>query len=202
VPSNSADRDRQTGWGSPTRPQARLAPLELGELPPDAKALYDELGEGTRDVNITRTLLRHPALLRRFTDFGMYFLNDGLLPMRERELVVLRVAWLCRCEYVWGQHVALSLREGIADSEIEGVVEGPDASGWSDFDRALVRAADELHADARLSDDTWQTLDEHYDERRLLELIFTASQYALICRVANSCGIPLDAGLPGLPEVT
>jgi alkylhydroperoxidase family enzyme len=65
-----------------------------------------------------------------------------------------------------------------------------------------VRAADELHADARLSDDTWQTLDEHYDERRLLELIFTASQYALICRVANSCGIPLDAGLPGLPEVT
>lgn len=199
MPSNSADRDRQTGWGSPTRPQARLTPLELSELPSDAKALYDELGDGTRDVNITRTLLRHPALLRRFTDFGMYFLDDGLLPVRERELVVLRIAWLCNCEYVWGQHAALSRREGIAEAEIERVIEGPDASGWSDFDRVLVRTADELHADARVSDESWQALGEEYDERRLLELIFTASQYALICRVANSCDIPLDEGLTGFP---
>ncbi|MBW2497372.1 MAG: carboxymuconolactone decarboxylase family protein [Deltaproteobacteria bacterium] len=199
MPSNSADRDRQTGWGSPTRSQARLTPLELNELPPDAKALYDELGEGTRDVNITRTLLRHPDLLRRFTEFGMYFLDDGLLPVRERELVVLRIAWLCGCEYVWGQHVALSRREGIAEAEIERVVEGPDASAWSALDRALIRVADELQADARISDATWQTLAGQYDERRLLELVFTAGQYTLICRVANSCGIPLDAGLPGFP---
>jgi alkylhydroperoxidase family enzyme len=199
VSSSSDDRDRQTGWQSPSLPQPRLTPLSFEELPPDAKALYHELGEGTRDVHITRTLLRHPALLRRFTEFGMYFLNDGLLPVRERELVVLRTAWLCRCEYVWGQHVALCRREGIADAEIERVLEGPDAAAWSDLDSALVRAADELQTDARISDATWQTLAEQYDERRLLEIVFTAGQYALICRVANSCGIPLDAGLPGFP---
>lgn len=69
--------------------------------------------------------------------------------------------------------------------------------GWRDSDRDLMRAADELHTDARICEATWQRLAEHYDERRLLELVFTTGQHELICRLANSRGTPLDEGFRG-----
>lgn len=89
------------------------APLPRSELMPDARTLCDTPEEATRDLHLTRSPLRHPALLRASTAFGRYFLDAPLLPLREREHVALRVARLCRCEFVWGQHVALSRREGI-----------------------------------------------------------------------------------------
>lgn len=161
---------------------------------PDARTLFNSPEEATWDLDLTRTPLRHPAPLRASSAFGMYFLDAPLLPVRERELVVLRVARLRRCEFVWGQHPALSRREGIPDLDVERIREGPEAPGWRDSDRDRVRAAGDLHTNARICETTWQRPADHYDERRLLELIFTTSQYGLIRRLANSCETLLDEG--------
>ena len=186
----------------PRRSDWPISPLAEEDFDAGAADLYSELGEGTRDLNITRTLLHHPALLKAFTDFGFYFLETPLLSIRDRELMVLRLAWLCRCEYVWGQHVARCQREGIEDIDPESLLEGSDAETWSPRDRVLIRAVDELHRDAKLSEVQGRSLAAFYDPPRVIEAIFTVGQYGLICRIANSCEIPLDPGLAGFPERT
>jgi alkylhydroperoxidase family enzyme len=63
-----------------------------------------------------------------------------------------------------------------------------------------VRAADELHADAVLSDATWAALAEGYDTQQLIEVPMVAGQYHLVAFTLNSLGVQREDGVEGLPQ--
>ena len=78
-------------------------------------------------------------------------------------------------------------------------MDGPDAPGWAPFERVLLRATDELHADAFITDGTWNELSKRYDEKQLIDLVMTAGQYTMVSMFLNTFGVPLDEGVPGFP---
>jgi alkylhydroperoxidase family enzyme len=174
----------------------RVTPLALEELDAETR---ERFGSGPV-LNIFRTLANHPKLLKRWLVFGGHVLARSTLPPRDRELLILRIGWLCRAEYEWGQHVLIARQSGLSDEEIQRVAKGPDAQGWSDFDRALLRAADELHDDAFISDETWAALAARYDTQQLMDLIFTVGQYNLVSMALNTLGVQPEPGAPRLPE--
>jgi len=171
----------------------RLAPLEPGEIDPDLRL-------GDSPLNIFRTLAHHPQLLKRWLVFGNHLLAKSSLPPREREIAILRVGWLCRAGYEWGQHVVIGRASGLSDDEIDRITRGPDADGWSDAERAVLRATDELHGDHFVSDATWAELGKHFDTQQLLDLVFTVGQYHLVSMALNTFGVQLESGATGLPE--
>ena len=183
--------------------QPRVLPLGEDEWTGDAADLRERFlrggpGKG-RVLNIFATLARHSQLLKRWTVFGNHVLYKSTLPPRDREILILRVGWLCAAEYEFGQHTVIGRREGLDDEEIVRITDGAEAPGWSDDDANLIRAADELHADAFLSDLTWQALAAHYDTQQMLDVVFTVGQYNLVSMALNSCGVQLDEGVPGFP---
>ena len=168
----------------------RIPPLAKEELDEQQRELLG--GTSTMgDLNIFRTLVRHPRLFRRWSQFGGVLLT-GLLPHRDRELLILRTGHLAEAAYEWHQHVRIALESGVSEEEIERVQAGPDAVGWDPFDAALVRAADELHTSARISDATWATLASRYDERQLIEVCMTVGQYHLVAFTLNSLGVEIE----------
>jgi len=175
----------------------RLIPVE--ELDAET-AKYVRSGDDGPGFNIFRALANHAKLLKRWSVFGGHVLMKSSLSPRERELLILRTGWLCKSPYEFGQHTVIGLASGILPAEIRAITVGPDAPGWSDFDRTLLRAADELVGDKRLSDVTWNALAARYDERQLLDLIFTVGQYTLVSMALNSLRVPLDPGFPGFPK--
>ncbi len=106
-----------------------------------------------------------------------------------------RVAALRRAEYEWAQHVHLAREAGLGDEEIERVLEGPGADGWSPLDATLLTAVDELVADAGISDATWSALAATYDVQQLMDLVFTIGAYELLAMAFNSFGLQLDEDL-------
>ena len=72
------------------------------------------------------------------------------------------------------------------------VAKGPDASGWDEHDRVLLRATDELMADHFISDPTWTALCEHWNELQRIDLIFTVGQYCMISMALNSFGVQIE----------
>ena len=48
-----------------------------------------------------------------------------------------------------------------------------------------------------VSDATWAALAERYDTEQLLDTVFTVGQYHTVAFALNSCGVQLDAGVPG-----
>ncbi|MDX1383179.1 MAG: carboxymuconolactone decarboxylase family protein [Thermoanaerobaculia bacterium] len=184
--------------------EPRIAPLGDADWPEEARELRERFidGEGPgagKVLNIFATLGHHPQLLKRWLVFGNHVLMKSTLPPRDREILILRIGWLCRAEYEWGQHVVIGRRAGLSDEDIARIAEGPDADGWDPFEATLVRAADELHADAMLSDATWNALAERYDTRQMLDVVFTVGQYNLVSMVLNSTGVQLDEGIDGFP---
>jgi len=112
--------------------------------------------------------------------------------------LILRIGWLCRAEYEWSQHVVIGRAVGLSDAEIDRIGDGPDAPGWSADDAALLRAVDELHADACIADATWQALAGRFSTQQIMDVIFTVGQYALVSMALNSLGVQLDEGLPAM----
>jgi 4-carboxymuconolactone decarboxylase len=180
----------------------RLAPLAESEWTEEVRELVAPTARGASGapLNIFATLARHPKLMKRWLVFGNHVLAKSTLSPRDRELAILRIGWLCRAEYEWGQHVVIARASGISDTEIERIAAGPDAPGWSREDATLLRAVDELRTDAFVSDATWSALASRYDERQLLDLIFTVGQYQLVSMALNTLGVQLDAGVPGFPK--
>ena len=105
----------------------RVAPLADAQLDPELRARF---GSGPI-LNIVRTLANHPALAKRWRVFGNHILAKNTLPAREREILILRIGWLCRSGYEWGQHVVIGKASGLSDEEITRISQGPDAPGWS-----------------------------------------------------------------------
>ena len=152
------------------------------------------------DLNIFRTLARHEELFKAWMPFGGYLLTAGTLSMRDRELLILRTAVNCGSPYEWGQHARIAETAGIERETIDRVAAGPDAPGWEGTEPALLRAADELHEAAKISDDTWAALAADYDERQLIEIPMLVGQYHMVAFALNSLGVEQDDGLEGLPE--
>ncbi len=183
-------------------PAPRVPPLSPGEWAPEVEEIVRPLRGlmGGRVLNVFATLAHHPELLRRWLVFANHVLGASTLPARERELAILRVGWLCRSDYEWGQHVLIARRVGVGDAEIARVAAGPDAPGWSPREAAVLRAADELWRDARVADATWAELARHFEVPQLLDLVFAIGQYTLVSMALNSFGVERDPGVPGFEE--
>jgi alkylhydroperoxidase family enzyme len=183
----------------PTEP--RLTPLRDDELDDEQQAVLQPLIEfrGTA-LNIFRTLARHPRLFRKWLGFGTQTLMRSTLTARERELAILRTAWNCRAVYEWGHHVEIGLESGLTEDDVERVPAGAGAAGWSDRERLVLQAADELHDDQCVTDATWAALRAVFDDQQLLDLVFLVGQYHLVSMALNTFGVPREEGVPGFPD--
>jgi alkylhydroperoxidase family enzyme len=184
--------------------QARIAPLPPEEWPEDLRPLATFTASGEEisigDLNIFRTLARHPELFQSWGPFGGFLLTRAQLPFEERELLILRTGWNCGSPYEWGQHARIAVNGGISREAVDRVAAGPDAEGWTEREAALLRAADELHANNVISDATWAALATELDERQLIEVCMLVGQYHLVAFMLNSVGVQPEPGLEPLPS--
>ena len=147
--------------------------------------------------NIFRTLAHHEQLAKRWLVFANHILAKSTLPPREREIAILRTGWLAGSVYEWGQHKVIGQNAGLTDDEIEAVKTGAGDPIWSEHDRYILRAADELHTDVFICDETWDGLSKTCDTRQMIDLVFTCGQYRMLAGALNSFGVELDPDLTG-----
>lgn len=175
----------------------RLEPIQPEDWTDDIKKTLQPNVEKGTVFNIFKTLSHHPDLFRRWLVFGNHVLFKSTLPPRERELIILRIGWLCEAEYEWAQHVLIGKEAGLTAEEIDRIKAGPNARGWSEADKLLLQATDELRKDAFITDATWNGLCQHFDTKQLMDVVFAVGQYNLVSMALNTLGVQLDDGLEG-----
>jgi len=150
---------------------------------------------GPKGLNVLGTLAQHPTLMHAYHSFNGHILYTNTLDARQRELLVLRVAARRGAEYEWAQHVHIARDAGLTDDEIGRIAVGAQAADWSPLDGAMLRAVDELVADARITDGTWSDLARELDRHQLMDLVFTVGAYDLLAMAFRSFGVELDEDL-------
>jgi alkylhydroperoxidase family enzyme len=188
---------------SDTSSAPRIAPLAEDELTDDALALATKLranfGLATFDLpDSVATMLRHPDLYRAQIEYVVQRTKASVVVPRDLELVILRTAWLCRSDYAWGEHVNFGKKAGLTTDEIEWLTQGSAAPGWNQRDRALNRLAEELHATAFVSDDTWAVIAANFTEQQIIELLVMIGSYHEVAYLYNAMRVRLLPGSQGL----
>lgn len=184
----------------------RLPVLSPEERTERQQSLLEEMSmvvvDGVRkpreDKVALEILIRHAELYKAHLEVAQKYLSDCEMGIRDRELAILRIAWLSQAPFEWGSHVKIAKRNGITSEEIERLIEGSSAPGWSKQDRAIVRAVEELHFDSMITDDTWSDLQQFYNDKKLIELVILAGQYKTVAYYQNSLRLPLPEGNMGL----
>jgi 4-carboxymuconolactone decarboxylase len=170
--------------GEPNRPR-------IDPLPADDGA--------ARQLNIFRTLAHNEALSKGFFELGGHLLGGGVLPVREREIVILRTGFRSGSEYEFGQHTRIGRKGGLTEQEIARLADS-DSGHWSPDDAALVTFVDELCDEDIVSEVTWQALRTRWTDAELLELLVLAGFYRLVSGMLNSVGVALEPSVPGWPD--
>lgn len=140
----------------------------------------------------------HKELFSRLAEVSIQLLKAPSLSLRDRQLVILRTAWLRRIPYIWGEHVRVSKSVGLSTQDIEQVTLGPSSEHWSAYERALLLATAELIDHAMITDDTWALLANTLNQQQLFELPILVGQFSTVGYFQNALRIPLAPGNEGL----
>lgn len=177
--------------------EPRIQPIHESTWDEEKQQIFRGQQRGGNVQNIFRTMANHEKLAKRWLVFGNHVLSKNSLPPREREIVILRVGWLCQSGYEWAQHVIIGKRDGLSEDEISQIKEGATADCWNEHEALLLRAVEELHDDAFITDETWAGISKTYTVPQMMDLVFTVGQYTTVSMALNSFGVQLDDGLEG-----
>jgi alkylhydroperoxidase family enzyme len=147
---------------------------------------------GTNPPRLFLTLGRHRGLFRGWLMFAGRMMPRGKLPRRETELVILRVAHLRGSKYEFEHHVRLGRKAGLREPDFDRVTRGPEAEGWSERERTLLVAADELDRERTLGDATWTSLRRYLDERQSIEFCMLVGHYEMLATFIETLRIQPD----------
>jgi len=146
---------------------------------------------GTTPPNIFTTLSRTKTLFWGWLIFAGRLMPGGKLSRRQSELVILRVAGLRGSEYELVQHRLMGRRVGLTPDEIERAEHGSNED-WSPSDLTLMEATDMLIADKDLTDERWDALRAHFNERTCIEFLMLAGHYDLLATVLGTLRVVPD----------
>jgi 4-carboxymuconolactone decarboxylase len=203
----------QMGGGAKFDLEERMDEI-VGSPPRIAALSEDEMTDEVREIcrimrasfgiaengvipEVLRLMLRHPGLFDAQMKMGILLAGKNTIPARERELAILRNAWLIGAPYEWGEHVDIGKRFGVTAEEIERCTIGSSAQGWSEHDRAVIKGVEELVANYMISDETWATLAQTWNEQQLMEFPVLVGQYISTALQQNSLRVRLADDNPG-----
>lgn len=181
------------GAKRPVPASLRVAPLPEAEWNDAHKALAQKfLRYGSAD-NAFKTLLRVPELLDGVMPYTIYLAEDSSLTPKQRELLILRAAWLAGNQTLWSRHAPRARAAGMADADIRRIAEGGSAKGWDPLEAALLSMADQLFRNASVTNATWADLSKTFDLVHMMDAVETVNHYVVLSLIYNSYGVQPEA---------
>lgn len=188
----------------PSDPPARLPAVAPDKLSPEAQAFLARWTGGIfKDADKNPVLLtyaHHPQLGDVFSQFNIHLLSTSTLPVKERQIAIMRTAWLCNATYMWSSHLDTSVRAGLNPDMYEPIKRGADDPYFTPFESAVVRATDDLVNDRKVSDENWSALSAQWNEKQMLDFLFTVGCYVLTAGFMRSTGVERQPYLIELAE--
>jgi alkylhydroperoxidase family enzyme len=148
-----------------------------------------------KGLNLLGLLAHHPPLATAYHQLIGHLLYASSITPRQRELLVLRVASLRASSYLWRQHAESADGAGLTQFEVDRIRDADAAASWTSTEAALLRAADDLVQEARVTDSTWEILAGELDAQQLMDIVFTVGAYDLLAMTLRTFETDLDDDL-------
>ena len=147
--------------------------------------LFDRLERerGTPLPDIFRALLNTPKMIDPVLGLALALRNDTVIERRFRELAILVVAGLTKCQYELDHHWNAALNAGVARDKIENAAGFETYPTFDPQERAVMRYAREATLRGEVSNAAWDGLRAFMDVRQAMEIVITVAWYNMIARL-------------------
>lgn len=188
----------------PPDPPARLPPIRPEDATDEVREFLAKWTGGifqNADTNpVLLTFAHHPKLADLFSQLNIHLLSTSTLPVKLRQIAIMRTAWICKATYMWSSHLNTSIRCGLSPDMFRPIQVGAGDPYFTDFERVVIRATEELVNDKKLSDATWQALKAEWSNAQMLDFLFTVGAYVTVAGVMRSTGVQRTPELLALAE--
>jgi AhpD family alkylhydroperoxidase len=177
----------------------RIAYRRPEEMAERARELTLERG----NLNVYRAVANAEKVYTGWMEAGSAALNSPVLPVRLRELVVLRTAYLMDCRYELGQHNDIAPTAGVTGQEIKALTSesGSEQIEFNDTERAVVGLTSELLTTRSVSAALFDRVHKALGSEATIEVLMVIGRYAGLALMLNALDVDLDESdrltLPG-----
>jgi 4-carboxymuconolactone decarboxylase len=185
-------------------PPARLPQVRDEDFTEDTRNFLGQWTGGifnNADRNpVLRTFAHHPALANAFSPLNIHLLSENTLPVKLRQIAIMRTAWITKATYMWSSHLNTSKLAGLTDEFYGPVQRGADDPYFTPFEATVIRATEDLVREQRIGDENWAILRAEWTEKQMLDFMFTVGCYAMVAGVMRSTGAERQEDLLELAE--
>lgn len=185
-------------------PPARLPPIRDEQFTDETRAFFAQWTGGIfKDADrnpVLRTFAHNPVLANAFSPLNVHLLSTSTLPVKERQIAIMRTAWLTRATYMWSSHLNTSQRAGCPVEMFAPIKNGPDDPYFTPFEAAVMRATDDLVLEHEVSEANWAALAAEWSPAQLLDFLFTVGCYVMTAGIMRTTGAERQPDLLALAE--
>ncbi len=185
-------------------PPPRMPPVSQENMTEDMQAFLQKWTGGIfrrADSNpVLLTFAHHPQLADLFSQFNIHLLSSSTLPVKQRQIAIMRLAWITKATYMWSSHLSTSVRAGLQPDMFGPIKVGAEDPYFTEFERVVIRATEELVDDRKVGDDNWRALMQEWSNQQMLDFLFTVGAYVAIAGVMRSTGVQRNPDLVELAE--
>jgi AhpD family alkylhydroperoxidase len=178
----------------------RIAYRDPEEMTDEARELTVARG----NLNVYRTLANAEKVFTGWMQAGQALLTSPVLPLRLRELVVLRTAFLMDCPYELGQHRDVARTAGVSSDEINAITSESDwqTGPFDATELAVLQLTSELLSTRGVSDAVFDQVHRELGPQATVEVLMVINRYSGLALMLNALDVDLDesARLPIPPR--
>jgi alkylhydroperoxidase family enzyme len=180
-----------------TETSVRIPLLERDEVSPEMAATYDALVAARGVVpNMFKMLAYAPPIAQGVAGFLKPLLSDGALKGWYKELVAVRISFLCNSEYALRAHTISARQKGAPEPKIAAVKNFEDGP-FDEKEKMGFRLADRLHVGAKNVDEAFYgQLSAAFFNQEIVELLLTAAAFEMFPRFIDGLRMPVTPPPP------
>ena len=180
---------------------ARLPEVTRDQLKPEDQEYFDQIVGSRGSIRGPYGVLLHsPKLAARVAHTGTYVRFDCDIPNGLKEVVIITTAREIKSQYEFTAHARLARESNVSDDTIRAIAQGTAPEGLSGDEAMLVRYTKELLQNHKISDDTFNAVQDRFGVQGTVDVTGLIGHYLLVGQILAAFDVELAPGVkPELP---
>ena len=165
----------------------RISRLSRNEVTPETGEVYDRYMRQRGNVpNMFRTVAHRPEIFQTMIAHFEAILNTGTLPLKLKELAIVRTSQLNHCEYCLASHSRICRKLGWSEDQLAHLDQYAKRDDFTLQEKTGLRLAELMTRNERpLTDAEWQEMRDAFSEGEIVELMAAIGLFNYFNRFNN-----------------
>jgi len=167
---------------------SRISRLDRSEATPEVAALYDKVFAQRGNVpNMFRVMAHRPEIFATMQAHFGAVLNTGTVPVKLKELIVVRTSQVNQTPYCLASHTILAKQLGWTGEQLAHLDDWPRRDDFTPAEKAALRLAETVTRDSNsVTDEHFAELRGFYSEGEIVELLCAIGLFNYFNRFNNA----------------